>query len=104
MILAWSRGRLKKRWMKYLSLRKNGELYFSCGSLDCSEIFASTNKIESDEADVYLDSRGSKGEADVSKNALVSGSYAKLRLIAKSDNVSYAPGSRVFQRHFDNDH
>lgn len=29
--------------------------------------------IESDEADVFLDSRGTKGEADLTKNALVSG-------------------------------
>ena len=43
----------------------------------------STNRIESDEADVYLDSRGSKGEGDVSKNALVSGSYPQLHLLAK---------------------
>ena len=83
MILAWIRGRLKKRWIEYLSLRKDGELYFSCGSRDCNKIFVSTNRIESDEADVYLDSRGSKGEGDVSKNALVSGSYAQRRLLAK---------------------
>lgn len=31
------------------------------------------NTAESDEADVFLDSRGSRGEADLSKNALVSG-------------------------------
>ena len=70
-----------------MSLRKNGERYFSCGSRDGNEIFASANEIESDEADVYLDSRGSKGEGDVNKNALVSGSYlyGNPRLIAKSD-------------------
>ena len=34
---------------------------------------ARADRIESDEADVFLDSRGSKGEADVVKNALVSG-------------------------------
>ena len=29
--------------------------------------------IKSDEADVFLDSRGTKGEGDLTKNALVSG-------------------------------
>ena len=33
-----------------------------------------TDDMRSDEADVFIDSRGSKGEGDLSKNALVSGS------------------------------
>ena len=33
----------------------------------------------SDEADVFLDSRGSRGEGDVTKNALVSGPYRDTR-------------------------
>ena len=44
-----------------------------------SKVSYITNMAESDEADVFLDSRGSKGEADLSKNALVSGKSALIR-------------------------
>lgn len=103
-ILAWNQRRSKKDWIKSSSSQKDGELYFSCGSHDCNETFASTHKVQSDEADVFLDSRGSKGEGDVNKNALVSGWCAKLRFIVKADNISNAPSSRVFQGHSHHDH
>ena len=65
---------------------------------------ARVNKTESDEADVFLDSRGSKGEADVTKNALVSGTYAYSNSIANIDKISNAPSTRVLQRYLDHDH
>lgn len=34
-----------------------------------------SSRIDSDEADVFLDSRGSMGEADLEKNAMVAGWY-----------------------------
>ena len=44
----------------------------------------------SDEADVFLDSRGSRGEGDIMKNALVSGRFEIARLAARANNVSNA--------------
>ena len=61
---------------------------------------------ESDEADVFLDSRGSKGEADLSKNALVSGTSALIRAStpqSRANPTSDAPSPRVFQGHLDHD-
>lgn len=62
---------------------------------------------ESDEADVFLDSRGSKGEADLSKNALVSGKSALIRAPpppkTRANPTSDAPSPRVFQGHLDHD-
>ena len=53
---------------------------------------------------MFLDSRGSKGEADVKKNALVSSECANPRFMAEANDDSDAPSARVFQGHPDNDH
>ena len=65
---------------------------------------ARADRTESDEADVFLDSRGSKGEADVVKNALVSGTSAVFGSTANIDKISNAPSTRVLQRDLDHDH
>ena len=51
---------------------------------------ASPYDCASDEADVFLDSRGSRGEGDIMKNALVSGLLEIARLVATADSVSNA--------------